>query len=81
MTILAVEMTPLAQDVSFSDDVLIVDLIDGRTLSAPLIWFPKLSNASQKQRETWEIMGSGEGIHWPEIDEDLSIAGLLIGAH
>ena len=74
-------MHPLAQDISFSNDSLVVNLIDGRTVTAPLVWFPRLSEATKKQREKWEILGNGEGIHWPEIDEDLSVAGPLAGTH
>lgn len=81
MSTLAVEMHPLAQDISFSNDSLVVNLLDGRTVTAPLVWFPRLSEATEKQRENWKLLGNGEGIHWPEIDEDLSVAGLLVGAH
>lgn len=81
MSTLAIEMHPLAQDVSFSDDSLVVNLIDGRTVTAPITWFPLLSKATEKQLKNWEILGDGEGIHWPEIDEDLSVAGLLAGTH
>ncbi len=80
MGTLAVELHPLAQNVSFTEDTLSVDLIDGRTISVPIAWFPTLSKATQSQREVWELLGDGEGIHWPEIDEDLSVAGLLVGA-
>jgi hypothetical protein len=57
-----------------------VDLLDGRTISVPIAWFPTLLKATQSEREAWELLGDGEGIHWPEIDEDLSVAGLLVGA-
>lgn len=60
-------------------DVLTVDLVDGRTLSVPLAWYPRLLSATQAQRDRWEIAGGGFGIHWPEIDEDLSTEGLLRG--
>ncbi|ALA59976.1 DUF2442 domain-containing protein [Nitrospira moscoviensis] len=66
--------------VRISDDVLAVDLMDGRTISVPLAWYPRLMNATPEQRERWEIAGAGYGIHWPEIDEDLSTEGLLRGA-
>lgn len=59
--------------------MLIVTLADGRAVSAPLVWFPRLLNASAEQRQRWQLIGAGEGIHWPDIDEDLSIAGLLRG--
>jgi len=81
MSTLAVKLNPHAVNVEFTDDMLIVELIDGRTISAPLIWFPRLTQASKVEREDWELLGDGEGIHWPKIDEDLSVAGLLAGAH
>ena len=59
---------------------LIVGLMDGRTMSAPLSWYPRLQNATPDQRAHWEKCGGGYGIHWPELDEDLSIEGLLRGA-
>ena len=64
----------------FSDDELIVDLLDGRTISVPLAWYPRLLHATPEQRENWELSGGGFGIHWPDIDEDLSTEGLLRGA-
>lgn len=70
---------PRAQDVRLSDDELTVSLSDGRTLSVPLAWFPRLLHATPDQRERWELLGDGEGIHWPEVDEDLSVSGLLRG--
>ena len=68
------------KDVRVQDDRLDVDLADGRTISAPLVWYPKLLGAAQAQRERWELCGGGFGIHWPELDEDLSTEGLLRGA-
>ena len=70
-----------AQNISCTDESIIVELVDGRTVSAPLVWFPRLSHATKKQLDNWELLGDGEGIHWPDIDEDLSIIGLLIGTH
>ncbi|MDM8011956.1 MAG: DUF2442 domain-containing protein [Parasphingorhabdus sp.] len=67
-------------DLRCSDDSLIVDLMDGRTISVPLAWYPRLRGATTEQRAHWEIAGGGYGIHWPEIDEDLSTEGLLRGA-
>ena len=81
MSILAVELHPQAYNIKCTDESLIVELVDGRTISAPLVWFPRLANASKEQLDNWELLGDGEGIHWPEIDEDLSIKGLLIGTH
>lgn len=66
--------------VHFTRDSLVVDLIDGRSISVPLSWYPRLLRASPKQRATWEVCGGGYGIHWPDIDEDLSTEGLLRGA-
>ena len=81
MSTLAVELHPRAQNIKCTDINLVVELIDGRIISAPLVWFPKLSQASKEQLENWELLGDGEGIHWPDVDEDLSVAGLLIGTH
>ena len=81
MSTLAVKLNPQAHNVSYTDDALIVELLDGRTISAPLIWFPKLSKATQAQLSKWELLGDGEGIHWPDLDEDLSVKGLLAGTH
>jgi Protein of unknown function (DUF2442) len=67
-------------DVRFDAHSLIVDLMDGRTISVPLAWYPRLANASVEQRAHWEKCGGGYGIHWPEVDEDLSTEGLLRGA-
>ena len=66
--------------VRFDDDTLSVDLADGRTITAPLAWYPRLLDATPAQRENWRICGGGFGIHWPDLDEDLSTQGLLAGA-
>ena len=71
--------TALAQSVSFSSDMMNVSLTDGRVISAPIMWFPILREASPEQREHYEIGGGGISLHWPEIDEDLSVAGLMAG--
>ncbi|MBL0709650.1 MAG: DUF2442 domain-containing protein [Colwellia sp.] len=81
MNTLAIELHPQAHTIKCTDVDLIVELLDGRTISAPLVWFPHLSQATQKQLDNWELLGGGEGVYWPEIDEDLSIAGLLLGTH
>lgn len=81
MSTLAVEMHALAENVEFTDNDMVVSLIDGRKVSVPLVWFPLLVNATKSQLENFELLGDGEGIHWPEIDEDLSVAGLLHGSH
>ena len=75
-----VEANPRAQDVLVTEDELTVSLADGRKVSAPLAWFPRLLHASPTQRSNWELLGDGEGIHWPEVDEDLSVAGILRGS-
>jgi len=67
-------------DVRCTNDDLIVDLMDGRTISVPLAWYPRLASATPEQRANWEICGGGYGIHWPQVDEDLSTEGLLRGA-
>ncbi|MSV34992.1 MAG: DUF2442 domain-containing protein [Bryobacterales bacterium] len=68
------------RDVHFTEDALAVDLSDGRTIIVPLAWYPRLLDATTEQRSHWEISGAGYGIHWPDIDEDLSTEGLLRGA-
>ena len=68
------------KDVRFTDDVLVVDLLDGRTISVPLVWYPRLLSATPAQRAHWRVAGGGFGIHWPDVDEDLSTEGLLRGA-
>jgi hypothetical protein len=79
MSTSAVEVAALAKEVSVSEDELTVHLVDGRKLSVPLVWFPRLLQGSPEQRDNFELIGEGEGIHWPELDEDLSVAGLLRG--
>ncbi len=65
------------KDVSVTEDVVSVDLVDGRTIVVPLAWFPRLLHATPAQRANWQIAGGGFGIHWPDLDEDLSTEGLL----
>jgi len=72
--------TALAKAVKFDEDMMQVFLTDGRIVSAPVIWFPLLHEATPEQREHYEIGGGGVSLHWPEIDEDLSVANLLAGA-
>jgi len=69
----------LAQLVQVTDDALIVDLADGRTVSVPLAWYPRLAHGTPKERGAWELIGRGHGIHWPGLDEDISVEGLLAG--
>ena len=68
------------RDVQFTEDTLAVDLSDGRTIIVPLAWFPRLLDATAEQRVHWKVSGAGYGIHWPDLDEDLSTEGLLRGA-
>lgn len=79
MRILPIETGPLATKVAVSEDVLRVALDDGREIAVPLAWFPRLLHATPAQRGQWELIGAGEGIHWPDLDEDVSVAGLLAG--
>jgi hypothetical protein len=79
MSTLAIDVNPLAQKVQCSEEELIVSLVDGRRISVPLVWFPRLAKATPAERDNWEILGDGQGIHWPDIDEDLSVSGLLKG--
>jgi hypothetical protein len=69
----------LAQGVTLSDDALTVDLADGRTITVPLAWFPRLAHGSAAERANWRLIGGGAGIHWPELDEDISVESLLKG--
>ena len=68
------------RDVAVTEDELTVALMDGRTITVPLAWYPRLAAATPGQRANWEMAGAGYGIHWPELDEDLSTEGLLAGA-
>jgi Protein of unknown function (DUF2442) len=62
-----------------TDDTLAVDLVDGRTISVPLGWYPRLSHGTSRERSNWRLIGQGQGIHWPDLDEDVSVANLLAG--
>jgi hypothetical protein len=73
------KVAPKAMAIDCSDDELRVSLTDGRTLSVPMAWFPRLAHASNSERADYELLGDGEGIHWPQVDEDISVAGLLAG--
>ena len=80
MSTSAVEIeVPNAEKVKVTEDTLSVDLSDGRTISVPLEWFPRLVHATPKERNNWRLIGKGQGIHWEDIDEDISIQGLLAG--
>ncbi len=80
MSFLASSADERVVDAQFTDDTLSVALRDGRTITVPLVWYPRLLNATPGQRRNWKISGGGYGIHWPDIDEDLSTEGLLRGA-
>jgi hypothetical protein len=77
MSILEIKVEPFAIEVSFTADDLVVVLADGRHVSVPLAWFPRLLRASAEQRANWKLIGRGVGIHWPDIDEDISVESLL----
>ncbi len=80
MSIFAVEIVvPAAESVMVTDDTLSVELSDGRTISVPLAWFPRLLHASKEERNNWRLIGRGQGIHWGDIDEDISVENLLAG--
>lgn len=72
-------LVPNVQSVQITEDTLTVDLSDGRTISVPLVWFPRLVHATQDERKNWRLIGKGQGIHWEDIDEDISVEGLLVG--
>lgn len=77
MAISGVELDATAVDVTTDAELLHVTLADGRELAAPLAWFPRLRDATAEQRGHWRLIGRGQGIHWPDVDEDISVAGLM----
>ena len=80
MTISTVEArAPEAEQIIVTEDTLTAELSDGRTISVPLDWYPRLVHATPQERDNWQLLGAGEGIHWPDLDEDLSVEGLLAG--
>jgi len=80
MTTLAIELRMVsAQNVQVTDEALIVDLSDGRTVSVPLAWFPRLLHGTPEERNKWRLIGDGKGIHWPALDEDISVKNLILG--
>jgi len=80
MSALAIQVDERVKDVHFTEDTISVDLMDGRSIAVPLVWYPRLLNASPEQLAQWEICGGGYGIHWEALDEDLSTEGMLRGA-
>ena len=82
MTTSPIELTfARAMQVSVTDEAISVDLADGRTISVPLAWYPRLLRGRPEERENWRLIGEGQGIHWPELDEDISLENLLLGRH
>ncbi len=80
MTTLAIEtQVPVAQNIQVSEDYLTLELTDGRMISVPLTWYPRLLHGTPAERNRWRFIGDGRGIHWPELDEDISVANLLFG--
>jgi hypothetical protein len=80
MSILAIDIqATLAQHVTVTEDTLSVDLADGRTISVPLAWYPRLLHGTPGERNNWRLIGRGEGIHWPDLDEDISVENVLFG--
>jgi hypothetical protein len=80
LTVSTIEIdVPLAVNVSVSEDTLSVDLRDGRSLSVPLAWYPRLAYGSMVERDNWRLIGAGEGVHWSDLDEDISVLGLIEG--
>ena len=77
MSILAIRLDPHAVDVMFANEALHLVLADGREVSAPLEWFPRLRDANEMQRKNWRLIGKGVGVHWPEIDEDVAVSTLM----
>ena len=77
MSTLSVIREPLATDVEFTDSALRIVLADGREISAPLAWFPRLLHATPEERSDWRLIGGGVGVHWPQVDEDISVESLL----
>ena len=80
MTTLGIELhMASAQNVQVTDEALIVDLSDGRTVSVPLAWFPRLLHGTSEERSNWRLIADGEGIHWHDLDEDISVENLILG--
>jgi hypothetical protein len=80
MSISAVEIdVPDARHLEVTEDTLTVELSDGRTISVPLAWYPRLAHATQAERDNWRLIGQGQGVHWEDLDEDISVEGLLAG--
>ena len=70
---------PRGQQVTIDDEALTVDLNDGRTITVPIAWYPRLLHGTSEERQNWRFIGDGEGIHWPDLDEDISMEGIILG--
>ena len=81
MSTLVLEVEPIAVEVNVTDDELVVGLSDGRCLTVPLAWYPRLFHASDSERRNWQLLGNGYAIEWPDLDEHIGIEGLLAGRH
>jgi hypothetical protein len=80
MSISTIEIeVPFAKDVAVTEATLSVELSDGRIISVPLTWYPRLVHATPSERNNWRIIGKGQGVHWPDLDEDISVEGLIVG--
>ena len=79
MNTLAIEMKASIQNVELTEDSLVVDLTDGRTVSVPVAWYPRLMQGTPQERSHWRLIGKGEGIHWQDLDEDISVENILLG--
>ena len=81
MTSLTIDLIdlPVIQTLEITDDSLSVDLSDGRTITVPLAWYPRLLHSSLEERQTWRLIGNGSGIHWPQLDEDISLKNIILG--
>lgn len=79
MSISTGELHPLASEVTVNKEAVTVHLVDGRTIIVPLVWYPRLVHGTAKERKNWRLLGKGEGIHWPDLDEDISVRNLVLG--
>lgn len=80
MSVVTIDIQDMTvQDVKVTEDILLVDLSDGRSIGVPLAWYPRLWHGTEAERANWRLIGRGVGIHWPELDEDISVEGLIFG--
>jgi hypothetical protein len=78
-TLIAEIQIARVQNVTLTEDSLTVDLMDGRTITVPLVWYPRLLHGTEKEQNKWQLIGRGEGIHWPDLDEDISVENIILG--